>query len=87
MGEVRSLQSATGTGSDCCVRVTDRNHKGFIEFQFSMGDPTIFLEMTLPPAAFVEFCARHRARHLSALEATVVDRRARRWHCGDEDED
>lgn len=66
----------------CFVRVTNADRRGYIEFQFSIGEPTLFLEMTLPPAAFTEFCATHRARHLSAAEARAVDRAETSWRAG-----
>ena len=69
----------------CYVRVTNSDHRGFVEFQFSIGDPAIFLEMTLPPAAFAEFCATHRARHLDAGQAAAVDAMQARWRYGVED--
>ena len=70
------------------VRVTNPDHRGFVEFQFSIGDPSLYLEMTLPSAAFLEFCQEHRVRHLSAAEAAAVDDNERRWRHGDySDED
>jgi phenol hydroxylase P0 protein len=46
------------------VRVTGFNPHGFVEFQFSIGDPALYLEMILPPTAFEEFCAMQRAVRL-----------------------
>jgi phenol hydroxylase P0 protein len=45
------------------VRVTARR-KGFVEFEFSLGDSSVSLEMILPEAAFDEFCREQRARFL-----------------------
>ena len=69
------------------VRVTDRDHRGFVEFQFSIGDPGLYLEMTLPPAAFHEFCRDHQVRVLSEEEGRKVDEKERRWRFGDIEED
>lgn len=69
------------------VRVTRADHHGYTEFQFSIGDPDLYLEMTLPPAAFAEFCARHKAVHLSSAQAAAVDVAARRWCTGANYED
>lgn len=66
----------------CYVRVTNADRRGFIEFQFSIGDPALFLEMTLPPAAFAEFCAEHRVQHLNAAQAAEVDAGEARWRYG-----
>jgi hypothetical protein len=40
--------------------------------------------MTLPPAAFAEFCAAQRAVPLGAADFRAMERRARRWRYGDE---
>jgi len=90
MAEVTRLPvRATGASSSrpCFVRITNADHRGFIEFQFSVGDPALFLDMTLPPAAFAEFCATHRVRHLSADEAALVDASESRWRYGSEGEE
>jgi phenol hydroxylase P0 protein len=39
------------------VRVTGRRLTGFIEFDFAIGEPEIFVELVLPAAAFEEFCS------------------------------
>ena len=64
------------------VRVTNAHHRGFVEFQFSIGDPSMYLEMTLPVAAFVEFCSTHRVRHLDDDEARAVDAAELKWRFG-----
>ena len=86
MGTVTQLDSATSEW-ECFVRVTDRDHRGFIEFQFSIGDPGLYLEMTLPPAAFTEFCREHRVRELSEEEGARVEANERRWRFGEDDEE
>lgn len=82
MGEVRHRQLGGRTHDDAprhFVRVTCADHHGYTEFQFSIGDPDLYLDMTLPPAAFVEFCARHQVVHLTPAQAEAVDVAARRW--------
>ena len=54
------------------VRVTRRDHRGYTEFQYAIGDPTLSLDMILPPAAFAEFCARHRVVMLDAHTGAEV---------------
>lgn len=38
------------------VRVCERRPDGFIEFEFSIGDPALCCELMLPEPAFHEFC-------------------------------
>lgn len=43
------------------VRVTSKERPGFVEFQFAIGDPELYLEMILPDQAFAEFCRFNQA--------------------------
>ena len=86
MGNVTRL-NPVDKAAKCFVRVTDRDHRGFVEFQFSIGDPGLYLEMTLPRAAFDEFCNEHQVHVLSADEARQVDAKERRWRFGDDEEE
>ena len=88
MGKVTPLHTsaAAQTAVQRCVRVTNENHRGFVEFQFSIGDPTLFLEMTLPPIAFAAFCREQQVRFLSAAEARAVDLGESKWRYGAVDE-
>jgi phenol hydroxylase P0 protein len=38
------------------VRLTERRDDGFVEFEFSVGEPEVYAEMILPEADFKEFC-------------------------------
>ena len=38
------------------VRVCKRRPDGFIDFEFSIGDPELAVELMLPETAFHEFC-------------------------------
>jgi len=86
MGKITRMPIQTGEPA-CFVRVTNHDHRGFVEFQFSIGDPSLYLDMTLPPAAFAEFCAEHRTRVLSSSEGAAVDAGERRWRFGDDEEE
>lgn len=85
MGDVTQLPCADAPRH--FVRVTRADHRGYTEFQYSIGDPTLYLEMTLPPAAFAEFCARHQVLHLTSDQARAVDAASRRWHGGADHEE
>ncbi|MGB0747653.1 MAG: phenol hydroxylase subunit [Magnetospiraceae bacterium] len=47
------------------VRVTGRRSNGFIEFDFAVGDPDVYLEMILGPEAFIDFCQENRVTFLA----------------------
>ncbi|KAB7627381.1 phenol hydroxylase subunit [Alkalilimnicola sp. S0819] len=61
------------------VRVTDRRLDGFVEFDFSVGDPELYVELILPQAAFQEFCRANRVEHLSEAAAQRVDMDRKKW--------
>ena len=65
------------------VRVTSEARGGFIEFQFSIGDPTLYLEMILPKPAFEEFCGTNQVVHLNAEQGRMVDADYAKWRDGE----
>jgi len=77
---------ASGTGEDFdltrYVWVTSRARPGFIEFNFAIGDPAVYLEMILPETAFEEFCAEQQAVFLDRRRAGAVERDGERWRYG-----
>lgn len=66
----------------CFVRVRARRSDGFVEFDFAIGEPGLTVELILPTAAFEEFCATHRVRHLSTVEEARVDADQAKWRYG-----
>lgn len=46
------------------VRLSGERPNGFIEFEFAIGEPEIFVEMILGREAFAEFCAANRVEML-----------------------
>lgn len=68
------------------VRVTGEMRGGFVEFQFAIGDPTLYLEMILPHAAFAEFCATNQVVHLNAEQGRMVDADRAKWRGGEREE-
>lgn len=46
------------------VRVKRLDPRGFVEFEFSIGEPSLVLDMILPPPAFRAFCRDQRVHFL-----------------------
>ena len=55
------------------VRITGSLPNGFVEFEFSIGEPEVAVELVMPKAAFDEFCASNQVKLLTAEKATPVD--------------
>lgn len=49
------------------VRVTG-SRGDFVEFDFALGEPEIFVELILTPEAFADFCIQHQVEMLPERE-------------------
>ncbi len=54
----------------------------FVEFNFAIGDPTLFVELILPVAAYAEFCEANDVIEMSAEQCQLVESEAARWRYG-----
>ncbi|MBM7456770.1 phenol hydroxylase P0 protein [Oceanisphaera litoralis] len=70
------------TESACFIRVTGTQRQRFVEFEFSVGDPELAVDMIMPLQAFEEFCARHGVQHLSAEQVAQVEYDRLKWRFG-----
>lgn len=55
------------------VRVIGTRLGRFVEFEFSLNDADLTVELVLPPAAFQEFCAAHNACILPPADAAAAE--------------
>ena len=83
MGEVTKFKPPAGDTPRHFVRVTCADHRGYTEFQYSIGDPTLYLEMILPKPAFEEFCGTNQVVHLNAEQGRMVDADYAKWRDGE----
>ncbi len=65
------------------VHVTDREREGFVEFNFSINDPTLFLEMILPEQAFEDFCRYNDVTFLTEEQVKQVSEAESKWYGGE----
>lgn len=69
------LSPAAAAGFDLrrrFVRVTGTRPNGFVEFEFAIGEPELFVEMILGKDAFEEFCTANAVTMLDPDQSTVV---------------
>ncbi|MBD3654947.1 phenol hydroxylase subunit [Marinobacter sp.] len=52
------------------VRITGERADGFVEFDFAVGEPELFVEMILSRPAFDEFCEMNRVQTMGPAEDT-----------------
>ncbi|MCB1713715.1 MAG: phenol hydroxylase [Candidatus Competibacteraceae bacterium] len=61
------------------IRVRNRTAKGFVEFDFSIDDPELYVELILPETAFKEFCEHNAVEWLSPEEGKRLDADRKKW--------
>jgi len=64
------------------VRVRERRDDGFVEFDFSIGDPGLSVELVMSAPDYESFCATHHVFHLSDDEAEALDLEQLKWRYG-----
>jgi len=55
------------------VRVLGALPNGMVEFEFSVGEPEMAVELVMPKTAFDEFCAVNRVEFITASPAAPAD--------------
>jgi len=65
------------------VRVTGTLSGKFIEFDFSMGDPLLYVELVLPFEHFKEFCINNNVKHMTKDESVALEYDKLKWRFGD----
>ncbi|MDX1734327.1 MAG: phenol hydroxylase subunit [Halioglobus sp.] len=79
-----SPHSATAQDLTRYVRVRRVIEDKFIEFDFAIGDPSLYVELVLPKAAFDAFCRHNEVRMMTEEQAAAVDADMAKWRYGDE---
>ncbi len=65
------------------VRIRRRVDNKFVEFDFAIGDPSLYVELVLPNAAFEAFCRHNDVVEMTAAQAAAVDADMEKWRYGD----
>ena len=66
------------------VRVRRLVNGKFVEFDFAIGDPTLYVELILPKAAFDSFCKHNKVIRMTDEQAAEVDADMQKWRYGDQ---
>ena len=77
--ESRDMQPAVLDTRKRFVRVTGSRGSNFIEFDFAIGEPELFVEMILTHEAFAEFCSTNQAKLMPALPEVSDEDEAAQW--------
>ncbi len=66
------------------VRVRSKEGARFVEFDFAIGDPSLFVELVMPPAAFEQFCQMNQVVHMSEEQMAAIDAEMDKWRYGED---
>lgn len=66
------------------VRIRSPENARFVEFDFAIGDPRLFVELILPKAAFELFCRNNKVQMMTEEQAQLVDGEFDKWRYGEE---
>ncbi len=64
------------------VRVTRIRENGLVEFDFSVGEPELYIELVLPMKSFENFCKLNHVQHLTPEQEAAVDYDRAKWRYG-----
>lgn len=66
------------------VRVTGDREAKFVEFDFAIHDPSLFVELVLPRNAFLQFCETNQVIEMSEEQKARNDEEEQKWRYGTE---
>lgn len=64
------------------IRITGDRDAKFVEFDFAIHDPTLFVELVLPQEAFQNFCKTNQVVEMTAEQQAWNDAQEDKWRYG-----
>ncbi|MCW8865010.1 MAG: phenol hydroxylase subunit [Colwellia sp.] len=66
------------------VRVRSAENSRFVEFDFAISDPSLFVELVLPKKAFEQFCQANDVVFMSQEQQDANDTEMEKWRYGED---
>ena len=64
------------------VHITKKTDSVLIEFDFSIDDPTMYVELCLPLKQFIQFCENNHVLSLTQQQQVDVENDRYKWRYG-----
>lgn len=64
------------------IRITGDRDAKFVEFDFAIQDPTLFVELVLPQQAFQHFCEINQVIEMTEAQQAWNDAQEDKWRYG-----
>ena len=85
MNEIPQIHTSGSLGDlKRYVRVRSEPGARFVEFDFAIGEPSLFIELVMPLGAFNRFCATNQVVHMTDEQMAEVDAEMEKWRYGEE---
>lgn len=66
------------------VRVRSPEGARFVEFDFAIADPELFVELIMPKPVFDAFCKKHQVKYMTTEQMAAVDAEMEKWRYGEQ---
>ncbi|MCE2030092.1 phenol hydroxylase subunit [Sessilibacter corallicola] len=66
------------------VRVRSDPDAKFVEFDFAIGDPNLYVELIMPRVVFDFFCEKNSVTFMTEEQAEAVDEAMKKWRYGEQ---
>jgi phenol hydroxylase P0 protein len=66
------------------VRVRSAENSRFVEFDFAISDPSLFVELVLPKKAFKQFCQANNVVFMTQEQQDANDAELEKWRYGED---
>ncbi|MBR9829503.1 MAG: phenol hydroxylase [Oceanospirillales bacterium] len=66
------------------IRVRSEPDARFVEFDFAIDDPSLFVELVMPQEAFEAFCTTNNVVRMTEAQIRDVDAEMEKWRYGEE---
>lgn len=64
------------------IRIRSEPDAKFVIFDFAIGDPSLFVELVLPPKAFEQFCQNNHVVPMTQAQMDKNDAEEDKWRYG-----
>ena len=64
------------------IRVKSEPDSRYVEFDFAIDDPSLFVELILPRTAFETFCKANAVVHMTPEQIAIIDAEMDKWRYG-----
>lgn len=66
------------------VRVRSAENSRFVEFDFAISEPNLFVELILPKKAFEQFCQANNVVYMTQAQQDANDTEMEKWRYGED---